>query len=118
MAEVIGVLPEQIDLMMYQGDDFYMTVRVLDDAGGLAVLTGFTARSQIRSSPQSATVLATFATVIRSPGYVDCHLPGAITATLTPGAAVWDFELTDPSGSGQVSTPCAGNVTVVAQVTR
>ena len=116
---MVGVLPEKIDLEIYQGDDFYMTIWVTDpDTGTPIDLTGYTFRSQIRPTTDSDVILALFQFSVGGIGKVDVHLPGADTETLPVGHCVWDFELTNSAGSGQVSTPCAGVVNVTAQVTR
>jgi hypothetical protein len=103
---------------MVQGDDFYATVWVSNpDTGALVDLTGWTVRSQVRKTTDSAAILASFETAIVGVGQVYLHLAGSVTATIS-GSAVWDFELTNPTGSGQVMTPCGGIVTMIAEVTR
>ena len=116
----VGVLPEKIDLEIYQGDDFYMTIWVSDpDTGTLVDVDGYSFRSQIRATTDSDVILATFEFNIPGAlGKVDAHLTGAATGMLPVGRLVWDFEATNVAGSGQVMTPCAGVVTVTAQVTR
>lgn len=114
----VGALPKKVDLSIYQGDDFFMTVWVRDDTGELVDLTGYSVRSEIRGRSDAATTLATFTTTISAAGRVDVRLPSSVTATLTPGTAVWDLELTDPATGGRVMTPCAGNVSITAGVTR
>jgi hypothetical protein len=116
---MVGVLPEKIDLDIYQGDDFYMTIWVTDPNTGVLVdLTGYTFRSQIRPTTDSDVILALFQFSVGGTGKVDLHLPSTDTETLPVGHSVWDFEMTNPSGTGQVMTPCAGVVNVTAQVTR
>jgi len=116
---MVGVLPEKIDLEIYQGDDFYMTLWVTNpDTGALVNVTGYTFRSQIRATTDSEVILASFTFAVGGLGKVDSHLSGAATGQLPVGNCVWDFEMTNPTGSGQVMTPCAGVVVVTAQVTR
>jgi hypothetical protein len=106
--------PNTVDVDIYQGDDFSMTLTVTNPDGSAANLTGATAAAQIRSAPASTDIAATFTTTIAS---------NVVTLTLTHTAAtalsgnyVWDCQLTYSGGT--VNTIAAGRVRVAAEVTR
>jgi phage tail sheath gpL-like len=101
-----------VDLAIYQGDDFTLTLTVTDPAGNPLDLSASTIAAQIRAAP-GADVAATF-TVSVATNVVTLTLPHAQTAALA-GSGVWDVQSTDPAG--HVLTLAAGVVTVVADVT-
>lgn len=110
----LGQLPARVDLMVYQGDDFFVTVAV-DDSTTPIDLTTYTAKAEIRSAAGSPTILATFTTTILNALTVGLHLPHAQSELLTSNGA-WDVQITDTAG--QVTTLAYGSVSVVKQVTR
>jgi hypothetical protein len=114
MASTVTGLPAAVNLLVYQGDDLYLDLAVTSK-GAPADLTGFTAKSQIRSTPPSTTVLAELLTTI-SASTIHLHLVHTDAATLPVQPAVWDCQLTDASGN--ISTIAAGTVTVTAEITR
>jgi hypothetical protein len=115
MTRVVDATPCTVDLMVYAGDDLYLLVRVIDPTTGQpADLTGYTAASQIRVTPDASATLAEFAATIDADG-VRLHLLAADAATLT-GASVWDVQLTSPDGT--ITTVAAGRVLAAPEVTR
>lgn len=110
-ATVVGALPTLVNLTLYQGDDFYLRINV---TGTGVNLTGYTAKADIKSSPGSGAVIATFAATITSSTQVDLHLT-AVQAALVPATAAWDVQVTDPTGV--ITTLAYGSVTSMRQVT-
>jgi hypothetical protein len=103
-----------------QGQAWTETLTIKTNLGAAVNLTGYTAKAQIRPSPQSSTVLAeitcTFATD-RTTGVVVISLTGTQTAALPANsAAVWDMFITD--GSGNALRILQGQVATLARVTR
>jgi hypothetical protein len=113
----IAALPLTVDLAIYEGDDFAMTVTVTETDGSPADLSGFTPLAQIRSSPQSDPPLASFMVSIDTaePSIIHLGLSHAATSALPP-RAVWDCQVTDPFG--RVATLVAGALVTVPEVSR
>ena len=112
-AEKVGQLPTNIDLVIYEGDDFHLVLGVA--ASGVPVdLTGYTAKAQIRSTTESDVVLAEFDCDINL-SEVLLHLTSA-DATDIAAATVWDVQVTD--ADGEVTTLAYGRVTATQEVTR
>ena len=114
-AQGVSNVPAAVNITCYQGDDLYLDLTVTAD-GRPADLTGYTAKSQIRTSPASDEISAEIDAVVdEAAGVVRLHLTHA-AATDLGGLMVWDCELTDAVGN--VSTIAAGKLTVEAEVTR
>ena len=110
--------PADQDLTITRGDTETLVVTITSDEAGTPVnITGRTYRAQIRLTPDSNTVKASFTCTVTSGanGQVTCVLAAADSAALPVGLGYWDLEET---ASGVVSTILAGNVTVLADVTR
>jgi hypothetical protein len=110
-------VPADQDLIITRGDTETLVVTITSDGSTAIDITGRTYRAQIRSSQDSTTVKASFTCTVTSAanGQVTCVLSATDSATLPVGVAFWDLEET---ASGVVSTILAGNVTVLADVTR
>lgn len=110
-------VPADQDLTITRGDTETLVVTITSDGSTPVNITGRTYRAQIRSSQDSTTIKASFTCTVTSGanGQVTCVLSAADSATLPVGIAFWDLEET---ASGVVSTILAGNVTVLADVTR
>lgn len=83
-------------------------------------LTGYTFRSQLRSDPDAATVLATITVEFvtdGTDGLLRSTLTAAEAAKLTPGRVAYDLEATRTS-DGYVHTYLAGRWKVLADVSR
>lgn len=109
--------PADQDLTITRGDTETLVVTITSDGSTPINITGRTYRAQIRSSQDSTTIKASFTCTVSNgaAGQVTCTLSAADSATLPVGIAFWDLEET---ASGVVSTILAGNVTVIADVTR
>lgn len=110
-------VPADQDLTITRGDTETLVVTITSDGSTPINITGRTYRAQIRSSQDSTTIKASFTCTVTSGanGQVTCTLSATDSATLPVGIAYWDLEET---ASGVVSTILAGNVTVLADVTR
>ena len=110
-------VPADQDLTITRGDTETLVVTITSDGSTPVNITGRTYRAQIRSSQDSTTIKASFTCTVTSGanGQVTCVLTATDSATLPVGIAFWDLEET---ASGVVSTILAGNVTVLADVTR
>jgi len=111
---VLGALPTNIDLVLYQGDDFRMNI-TLDDSVNPIDLTGYVAKAEIRAAPGGDTVLASFDASVTGPTTVALHLTSAESAKLDKNAA-WDVQVTDPASA--VATLAYGTVQLHKDVTR
>jgi hypothetical protein len=106
--------PDRVDLRLYQGDDFAMTLTVTNPDGSNYDLTGCTIAAQIRATPGANQVLATF-TVSYSGNVITLQLPHA-QAVLVAGQAAYDCQITDSNGF--VTTLIYGDLVMAAEVTR
>ena len=111
--KTISALPTVVNLLLYAGDDFYLTLTVLLPDGNPADLTSAVAQAQIRPAPGDPSI-STFTAVVTG-NVVTLHLP-AIESAVLPTSAVWDCQITETNGT--VTTLAAGNVTMTAQVTQ
>lgn len=112
--------PAPLDLDIYIGDTVTVTTTV--KLNGVPVdITGRTYAAQIRTRPQSTTILATFVCAITNAagGVVVATLPASITAALSPTRAVWDLQETTPASPEAVKhTLVAGYANITQDVTR
>ena len=112
------------DLAIEQGATFKVIFQWTDANNTPINITGYSARSQIRPTIESATVMvdATIANgklSIVNPatdGKVQLLLSATDTAALASGTAVWDLELV--AGDGTVTRLLQGSVTISPEVTR
>jgi len=111
-AQVVGALPTRVDLSIYQGDDFFLTVAV--SGSGAIDLTTFTPKSQIKSNPGAPSVIASFTATVKDPTTIVLHLASA-QSTLLPSTASWDLQITDTNGL--VTTLCYGQISTSREVT-
>lgn len=112
--QTIDATPLAVDLLVYQGDDLYLDVSVMDSAGNPMDLTGYTPKAQVRSTPPDTTVLCEFGCTVAS-NLIHLHLLAADAANLV-AAASWDVQIT--SAAGVVRTLVYGAVKPTLEVTR
>jgi hypothetical protein len=115
MATQVGALPASVDLVTYAGDDFWINLRVFSSLGDPVDLTPFTHRAQIRTAPQSASVLGEFDITQPDPQTLKLHLPSAVSAML-PALCAWDVQISDDTDT--VMTLATGALQVAPEVTR
>jgi len=111
--------PDEQDLILYKGDDYAETFPILDDDSVAMVLTGFTAKAQIRKSQKrSSTLIAEFTASLENPstGLVNLSLTDDVTASISEKEGYWDLLLTDANDFTE--TYIMGKVTFVDTVTK
>jgi hypothetical protein len=104
------------NLQIDQGADFSTEIDVLDDAGEVVDLTGYSGAAQMRKHYTSSTATAFNVAINASGGSVTLSMNAATSANVTAGRYVYDCELT--SSGNTVSRLVEGIVTVTPQVTR
>lgn len=112
--------PAPLDLDIYIGDTTTVTVTV-KNAGTPVNITGRTYAAQIRKTPGSSTILATFTCAITNAagGVMVATLPASVTSALSVARAAWDLqEITPSSPENIVQTLVAGYADIVQDVTR
>jgi hypothetical protein len=109
--------PADQDLTITRGDTETLVVTITTDGSTPVDITGRTYSSQIRTQQDSTTIKASFTCTVTNgaAGQVTCVLSATSSATLSAGLYFWDLQET---ASGTVSTILAGNITVLADVTR
>jgi hypothetical protein len=109
-------MPQSVALNIYRGDSFDWKFTFWANTQKTVAydLTGATAEAQIRLKPNDS-ILASLDCTVTQPNTIDVALTHDVCATLPSGGAVWDLQVTYPSGS--VKTLVAGAVTVTPDVT-
>jgi hypothetical protein len=109
--------PADQDLTITRGDTETLVVTITTDGSTAVDITGRTYSSQIRTQQDSTTIKASFTCTVTSgaAGQVTCVLSATSSATLSAGLYFWDLQ---ENASGVISTILAGNITVLADVTR
>lgn len=110
------------DLTIDQGSDFSLELTV-KDSGSAKNLTNWSARSQLRSTKESASAAASFSAAVTSvsEGKLTMSLPHHVSDDLTSGLYYYDLELVQNGDSGstiQVSRLIQGTATLRREVTR
>jgi hypothetical protein len=134
LEEPCDVIPYPKDITIRRGDSKRIFCRIRERLwdpsanGGLGGyvpgdyrdLTGWVGKAQVRTTEDSATVVAEFTVTLSdqtaTPGGVTLYLAPATTAGITVDTAKWDFQFTD--AASDVWTYAAGAVTIVKDVTR
>lgn len=109
--------PASQDLTITRGDTETLVVTITTDGSTPVNITGRTYRAQIRQKKDSTSIAASFTCTVSngSSGQLTCTLSATLSSALAAGLYFWDLEET---ASGVVSTILAGDVTVLADVTR
>lgn len=124
------MIPASFDLTgdsaIYQGDDYELSFRVRTlnsdgTYGGYIDLTSYTnLKAQIRATAGNQQAMAEFTCTkgnqTTTPGLVTLSLAASVTAGLTAGNGVWDFEMV--GSDSKKHTYLAGSVLITAEVTR
>jgi len=100
-----------------QGTTF-SRVLTLQENGSAMNLTGYSVASQMRSTHNSSTVVATFSGSVTnaSSGQITLSLTNSQTSAIEEAIYVYDVEIT--SGAGAVTRILEGTITVTPEVTR
>jgi hypothetical protein len=89
----------RLDILIRQGDKFELNVQAKNQDGTVKDLTGYTARMQVRPTPESSTILLEASTAngrisINAPGGIVMISVGAdVTSPLTWNVASYDLEV-------------------------
>jgi|TARA_B100001094_G_C17446726_1_gene446257 hypothetical protein len=100
-----------------QGTTF-SRVLTLQENGSAMNLTGYSVASQMRSTHDSSSIVATFSGSVTnaSSGQLTLSLTNSQTSAIDEAIYVYDVEIT--SGAGAVTRILEGNITVTPEVTR
>ena len=100
-----------------QGTTF-SRVLTLQENGSAMNLTGYSVASQMRSTHDSSSIVATFSGSVTnaSSGQLTLSSTNSQTSAIEEAIYVYDVEIT--SGAGAVTRILEGNVTVTPEVTR
>jgi hypothetical protein len=117
----ISVIPQNLDITIYAGDDFNIQLEFRTQAGNPRDVSG-TWRAQIRSDKLTDPVTSFVVTTTdAASGVIYMTLDGNTTAQLlstvvsTGSFLIYDLELTTPAGA--VNTIIAGQLHIVSDVT-
>lgn len=110
-------LPATQDLTFTRGDTEVVSVTVTTDGVAAVDISGRTYSSQIRVSPDTATISATATCAVTNgaAGQMTATFSATSTAALEPGYYYWDLQ---ENASGVITTILSGTVQVLADVTR
>lgn len=115
MTQQIQTQPIVVDLTCYKGQSFSQNMYFKKN-GVVFPLDGMTAKSQIRPSDNSETLIAEFiCTITAEEGKLNISLDHETTAALRPGFYVWDLKTT--SGWDTVRYWIRGKFIVSGRVT-
>jgi hypothetical protein len=109
----VNVGPQNLNIVVTQGDNLALTLNLTDEDGDPFDLSGYTASAQVRQVP-SGTVAATFTASIGTASDIDLVLTKSQTSGLS-GALSWDCQI--EQGVSR-RTLVAGQVSVSPEVTR
>jgi hypothetical protein len=105
------------DIFIDQGSTFSSTINVKGDTGAPFVLTGYSARGQIRKSYSSVNAVAlTTSITIPTSGNVGISLTATQTRAMKSGRYVYDVEIYN--ASGHVLRIAEGQVEISPATTR
>jgi hypothetical protein len=114
-VQEVVVLPAEINLTFYQGDDFFLDMTVTDPLNNPINCTNAQPTSQIRPAPEDPNVLANITVTVDATTTNLLHLHVASAdSTYLPLNSAWDIQLSSPS----ITTIAAGTVTCNPQVTQ
>ena len=100
-----------------QGTTFSRVLTLQENSSAMN-LTGYSVASQMRSTHDSSSIVATFSGSVTnaSSGQITLSLTNSQTSAIEEAIYVYDVEIT--SGAGAVTRILQGNVTVSPEVTR
>jgi hypothetical protein len=104
-----------------QGATLERVITYTDSAGAIINLTGYTAKMQVRTSAESATVVLELTssagiTINGTAGTLSILVAASVLSAIAPLIYVYDLEITAPSG--KVTRLIEGRFYVKAEVTR
>jgi len=100
-----------------QGTTFSRVLTLQENSSAMN-LTGYSVASQMRSTHDSSSIVATFSGSVTnaSSGQLTLSLTNSQTSAIEEAIYVYDVEIT--SGAGAVTRILEGNITVTPEVTR
>ena len=100
-----------------QGTTFSRVLTLQENSSAMN-LTGYSVASQMRSTHDSSSIVATFSGSVTnaSSGQLTLSLTNSQTSAIDEAIYVYDVEIT--SGAGAVTRILEGNITVTPEVTR
>ena len=118
MSTIISAVPQEVDLVLYRGDDFRLPAEFSDAAGAPINMTGWTFRAQVRERAGSIAtpVILAVDTANAATGRLVIVFDRATTANL-PTTSEWDLEATF-GVDGQRRTYLRGKITMRGDVSR
>lgn len=121
MTTIIATTPVEKDIEIYQGSSWAWTIYVLDANENPIVLTGYTAKMQIRASAngeliQELSTANTKIAITAASGMVAMSLVGTDTATFDVTRGVYDLFLYDATNNPECIF--RGSVGIVPKVTQ
>lgn len=95
-TQSIDATPQEVDLKLYKGDDFFADLVVTNQDGTPYDLGASVASSQIRQAPNASKIVASFACTIED-NVIHLHLSHAQSKSLLAGVTplAWDIQITD-----------------------
>jgi len=105
------------NLIIDQGSDFSLKITLKQNNINLTTLTGYTLRSQIRTSKTAPAIAASFTgtAIDDTKGIFMISLTAAASAAMTPGTYYYDVEIYK---GAYVTRLLEGKVTITPEVTR
>lgn len=113
-AVVVGLLPPQIDLVVYQGDDFALDLTVMMPINPPDISV-WSARAEARAKIADVDPIAVFDCTVLAADKIRIHLTASESAKLVD-KAVWDVQVEDTTG--HVQTLAYGAIQLQKEVTR
>jgi hypothetical protein len=115
---VINAVPQTLDLNLYAGDDFSLTLTITDESGAPYNLSG-AMNAQVRKGHALELVATPAVNSVNPPsGVVYLYLSAVQTTALGEGGGrhSWDLQHTDTNGL--VTTICKGGVSTALDITQ
>ena len=106
------------DIVIDQGSDFALSITIAED-GSAVNLSTHTVSAQLRPTPSSNTLSATFTCVVTDSanGAIKMSLPHATTANISSGKYYYDLEVFN-SSANTITRLLQGVARVTQEVTR
>lgn len=110
-------IPAYQNLELVRGDTLSVVATMTSDGSTPINISGRVYSMQMRTSPESSTVSATFTCTVTNAaaGQVTCSLPASTTANLTPQKYSYDLQ---ENASGTITTVISGFIKVLPDTTR
>lgn len=113
------MVPGKYNPKFPRGDTWNIPIATTNSDGSVFVLTGYTAKSQLRETTESTAVILELTCTITNAaqGKLEISAPASTTKDIAVGKYAWDIQISDAL-AGTVFTLLSGTFTVLADVTR